>query len=67
MISDNRQVGAGESELTEEMIDAGCSVEWVQDFQGEFQGFEPEHDQIMRKHVRDLWIAMARARPHSAS
>lgn len=48
-------------EPTPSMIVAGCHVGWVRAFQGEFEGFEPEHEVSMRDHIRDLWIAMAKA------
>ncbi len=47
---------------TPEMIEAGCAVSWVRAFQGEFEGFDAEHDAIMREHVKELWEAMVRHR-----
>ena len=56
-----------EVELTEQMIEAGCAVEWVSDYQGEFEGFDPEHDAVMRKNVSELWAVMVSARPKNWS
>lgn len=65
MPTDERQAGASEQiemflEPTPEMVAAGCAVPWVRSYQGEFEGFEPEHDAIMRDNIRELWMAMTR-------